>query len=237
MYIQFCVCVCVCHIPVDGSETPQRLRLVQSDQSVYLTFAYILNRWLLDREKQFPAGLEELFCRDIRCLASSKGKDGFLAEIPSFRENWMKEVRSWKVLGLLPGSNSMSIVWSFLHMLMHNANVGLKSRMTAAALYWKLQPPIQRGPLLVLNGVATCVNGFRNSLVTGVWTLHTLLIGVTTPFIYSRGLPCKNPSILRGCQVATSLGYICVGVDQLPFVSCGMGVFTNPILQKIKYTY
>ena len=56
MYIQFCVCVC--HIPVDGSETPQRLRLVQSDQSVYLTFAYILNRWLLDREKQFQLALK-----------------------------------------------------------------------------------------------------------------------------------------------------------------------------------
>ena len=50
--------LCVCHIPVDGSETPQRFRLVQSDQSVYLTFAYILNRWLLDREKQFQLALK-----------------------------------------------------------------------------------------------------------------------------------------------------------------------------------
>ena len=47
------------------------------------------------RGRLIPAGLEELFCRDVRHLASSKGKDG---------ESRMKEVRSWNVLGLLPGS-------------------------------------------------------------------------------------------------------------------------------------
>ena len=45
-------------------------------------------------ERPADPGLEELFCRDVRHLASSKGKDG---------ESGMKEVRSWNVLGLLPG--------------------------------------------------------------------------------------------------------------------------------------
>lgn len=65
-------------------------------------------------------------------MASSKGRDDFVAELRKFRVDRMQEVREWNVLGMLPGSNSMSIVSSFLHMLMHNANVGLSPCMTSA---------------------------------------------------------------------------------------------------------
>ena len=83
-------------------------------------------------QKAVPAGLEELFCSDIRHLASSKGRDSVVSELRQFRTDRMKEVREWSVLGMLPGSNSMSIVSSFLHMLMHNANVGLGACMMSA---------------------------------------------------------------------------------------------------------
>ena len=60
-------------------------------------------------------------------------------------------MRSWKVLGMLPGSNSMSIVSLFLHMLMHNANVGSKMpQLAALRLFVSLDREVRKKILQIM---------------------------------------------------------------------------------------
>ena len=61
----------------------------------------------------------------------------------------------------------------------------MRSRISSGALNPKR---VRGGPLLVINGVMTPINGLTK---TGNWIIIiTLFLGVITPFINSRGLPC-----------------------------------------------
>ena len=80
----------------------------------------------------------------------------------------MEEVRSRPVIGMLPGSNSMSIASIFVHMIVHNANAGKPNAISAALEIFLLGSEERVKVCQVLSLTDAEVEGYLNFL--GVWT-------------------------------------------------------------------